>query len=262
MAFWWTRIAPDGAPCVYLVAMDPAARPVALFAALEEEARALFVRLARSAVSSPHLSIWQGVVEGTPAVLVVTGVGKVAAALAGQFACGALNPRCLISFGLAGAAGNSRPPGQLIVATGALQHDFDARPLTAARGTIPSLGKALFPADQTLSEQLRRAAEEVVEDRGVVSAGLVLTGDQIITSREVRDGRLRDFPEGLCFDMETAAIAQVAHQNGIPWGALRMTSDAADETFSLEQVIGFGINSAADLFDRIIGAFLKNLAPS
>jgi nucleoside phosphorylase len=57
--------------------------------------------------------------------------------------------------------------------------------------------------------------------------------------------------------METAAIAQVALQNGIPWAALRMTSDAADESFNLDEVIGFGIKTAADLFDRVFGALLK-----
>ena len=69
---------------------------------------------------------------------------------------------------------------------------------------------------------------------------------------------LRDFPEGACFDMETAAIAQVAFQNSIPWTALRMTSDAADETFNLDEVIGFGIGTAAELFDQIVRAFLKH----
>jgi len=57
--------------------------------------------------------------------------------------------------------------------------------------------------------------------------------------------------------METAAIAQVAHQNGISWGALRMTSDAADENFKLDEVLSFGVNTAADLFDQILTAFLK-----
>jgi nucleoside phosphorylase len=56
--------------------------------------------------------------------------------------------------------------------------------------------------------------------------------------------------------METAAIAQVAHQNQVPWGALRITSDSADENFNLHEVLGFGADSAADLFDRVIGRFL------
>jgi adenosylhomocysteine nucleosidase len=174
----------------------------------------------------------------------------VAAALAAQFACDVFQPRAAIVFGLAGATASGVPPGQLIVASGALQHDVDARPLTNARGTIPSLGIAVLPADPMWSEKLGQATENQ-------RIGLILTGDQIVTSREVRDRLMRDFPEGACFDMETAAIAQVALQNGIPWAALRMTSDAADESFNLDEVIGFGINTAADLFDQVIAALLK-----
>jgi nucleoside phosphorylase len=59
--------------------------------------------------------------------------------------------------------------------------------------------------------------------------------------------------------METGAIAQVARQNGVPWAALRMTSDAADESFDIEEVVGFGINTASDLFDRAVRALLKAL---
>ena len=183
-----------------------------------------------------------------------------AAALAAQFVCDVFHPRCAIAFGLAGATASDVPPGQLIVASGALQHDMDARPLTDAKGTIPSLGIAVLPSDPTWSEKLRKATKSVVENPQIVRLGLVLTGDQIITSREVRDGLARDFPEGACFDMETAAIAQVALQHGIPWAALRMTSDAADETFNLEEVIGFGITTAADLFDQIVRAFLKDVS--
>jgi hypothetical protein len=39
-----------------------------------------------------------------------------------------------------------------------------------------------------------------------------------------------------------------------------MTSDAADETFNIEEVIGFGINTAADLFDQIVRALLKDVS--
>ena len=239
--------------------MEPVNRPVALFAALDAEARALVRHLTPSTRPSPELSVWAGVIESTPVVLVVTGVGKVAAALSAQFVCDAFHPRCAITFGLAGATSSDVKPGHLIVASGAVQHDMDARPLTDARGTIPSLGIAVLPADRALTEKLRRAADRVVENAKLVTSGLVLTGDQIVTSREIRDGVLQEFPEGACFDMETAAIAQVAIQNGIPWAALRMTSDAADESFNLDEVIGFGIDRAAGLFEQIVRALLKDL---
>jgi adenosylhomocysteine nucleosidase len=230
-------------------------------AALEEEARAVARQLVPAAISSPELAIWNGFIEGTPVILVVTGVGKVAAALATQFVCDEFHPRCAITFGLAGATDSHRQAGQLVVATGAAQHDMDARPLTHARGIVPSFAKAIFDADPALSQNLRRAVEEVVDDLRIVSTGVVLTGDQIVTSRAVRDALLRDFPEGTCFDMETAAIAHVAHQNGLPWGALRMTSDSADESFNVDHVLSFGINTAAGLFDQVIRAFLRNSPP-
>ncbi len=232
-------------------------RPVAILVALEEEARALIGQLARSTVSSPQLSVWEGAIEGTRVVPVITGVGKVSAAVAAQFTCDVFDPGCLLVVGLAGAIGNDGQRGQLIVASGALQHDVDARPFTDARGVIPSLGKTVFDADPTLSEKLRNATESVVDNPRIVLSGIVLTGDQIVTSRVVRDGLLANFPDGACLDMETAAIAQVAHQNGIPWAALRITSDAADENFNLKEVLGFGVDTAADLFDQIVRAFLK-----
>ena len=237
--------------------MDRTDRPVALVAALEEEAHVVSKRLAPAAIPAPHLSIWAGVIEAMPVVLAVSGAGKVAAALATQFVCDTYRPRGVITFGLAGATDNGGQTGRLIVASGAVQHDMDARPLTDARGVIPGLGMAILIADPTMSEYLRRATALVVENPAIVTTGLVLTGDQIVTSREVRDGRLRDFPDGLCFDMETAAIAQVAHQNGIPWASVRITSDAADESFNLDAVMGFGVNTAAALFDEILRAFQK-----
>jgi adenosylhomocysteine nucleosidase len=232
-------------------------RPVAILVALEVEARALVRQLARSTVSSPHLSVWEGLLDGRRVVLLITGIGKVAAALAAQFACDVFDPQCLVAVGLAGATYGDGQPGQLIVASGALQHDMDARPLTKGKGTIPSLGIAVIPADSTWSDRLRLATARVVTKPDMVRSGVVLTGDQIVSSRDVRDRLVRDFPEGVCLDMETAAMAQVARQNGIPWAALRMISDAADENFNLGEVLGFGINTAADLFERIVRAFVR-----
>jgi nucleoside phosphorylase len=51
-------------------------------------------------------------------------------------------------------------------------------------------------------------------------------------------------------------VAQVAHLNEVPWGAVRITSDAADESFDVNEVLGFGLVTASDLFARIVRAFL------
>jgi adenosylhomocysteine nucleosidase len=221
---------------------------VAVLAALEQEARALVRDLPRSATIGPGVSAW----EGDGFVVVVTGIGKVAAALATQFTRDVFKPRCVVSIGLAGALGVEPARGQVIIASGALQHDYDARPMSAERATMPTLGLSTFSAEATLAEKLLLAAKRTVDNPRIVRSGLVLTGDQIVASRAVRDALVRNFPEGVCVDMETAAIAQVAHQNGLPWGAVRVTSDSADETFDMEDVINFGVKTAGELFARII----------
>lgn len=190
-------------------------------------------------------------------MVAITGVGKVAAALATQFVIDTFEPRCAVAIGLGGATDSHTEVGQLIVASGALQYDVDARPLVNVRGLIPGLGTTVLSPDPALTEKLRRAAEIAVEKPQIVRSGVILTGDQIITSREVRDRLLSDFPNGVCFDMETAAIAQVAHQNHLPWAAIRITSDAADESFDLAEVFSFGTRTAAQIFDRIVRVALQ-----
>jgi adenosylhomocysteine nucleosidase len=189
-------------------------------------------------------------------VLVLTGVGKVAAARATQLVCDRFAPSAILNIGLAGGIESGGRRGGVIIASGAVQHDYDARPIAPARGVMPDLQVSVFPADPGIAACLVRAAERTVEAPGLVRSGLILTGDQIITSREVRDRTLAEFPAGACFDMETGAVAQVAHLNGIPWGAVRITSDAADESFDVKEVLGFGLETASDMLARIVRAFL------
>ena len=226
--------------------------PVALLAALEQEANALVRRMPRSESVGPRVPVW----EGGGLVVIVAGVGKVAAAMAAQYACDVFKPRCLIAIGLAGGVEDTVRPGQVIVATGAVQHDMDGRPLTDAVGVIPGLGLSIIEADAALAQKLLIAARFESKD---ARPGLVLTGDRIVTSRSVREALLGDFPDGACIDMETAAVAQVAHLNRVPWSGLRVVSDSADETFDLRGVIGFGVSTAANLFERIIQSVVDEL---
>ncbi len=230
----------------------PELRPVAVIAALQEEAHALVRRMPRSESVGPRLSVW----DSGGLVVIVAGVGKVAAAMAAQYACDVFKPRCVIAIGLAGGVEDDARPGQVIVATGAVQHDMDGRPLTAAKGVIPGLGLAIIAADAAVAEKLLIAARFESKD---ARPGLVLTGDRIVSSRSVRGGLVKDFPDAACIDMETAAVAQVAHLNGLPWSALRVMSDSADETFDLRRVVGFGIGTAANLFESIIQSVVDEL---
>ncbi len=191
--------------------------------------------------------------------MAVGGIGKVAAAMTAQYLCDAYHPGGLVAFGLAGAATSAAGRGQVIIASGAVQHDMDARPFLPTKGVVPGFESAIFEADPKLSRVLTEAGREAIEHPDAVHTGLVLTGDQIVTSAQMRDRLANEFPDVACIDMETAAVAQVAHQNALPWGAVRITSDAADESFDLEAVFGFGMHTASDLFERIIRGALTRL---
>ena len=223
-----------------------------MVAALEEEAHELVRRMPRSENVGPRLAIW----EGDGLVVMVAGVGKVAAAMATQYACDVFKPRSAIAIGLAGSLEEGVRPGQVIVATGAVQHDMDGRPLTPSKGVIPGFDLSTLSADPAASEKLLIAAR--LESRDA-HAGVVLTGDQIVTSRATRDALMREFPDGVCIDMETAALAQVAQQNRVPWTALRVISDSADESFDLRKVMGLGVSTAAKLFESIIQTVADDL---
>lgn len=181
-------------------------------------------------------------------VVAVGGVGKVSAAMATQFVHDAFKPRCIVAVGLAGALKADASRGHVIVASAAVQHDVEAR-----------FRESAINADAAVAEKLTVAAKRAVENPRIVRPGLVLTGDQIVTSKAARDAIAKDFPDGACIDMETAAIAQVAQQNGLPWGAVRITSDSTQESFDLEAVIDFGVSSSGELFARIITDVLTDL---
>src|SRR2546423_13779792 len=92
------------------------ARPVAVIAALDQEAQALVRRMPRSESVGPHVSIW----EAGALVVIVAGVGKVAAAIAAQYACDVFKPRCIISIGLAGGLESRARRGRVGGCTGAV----------------------------------------------------------------------------------------------------------------------------------------------
>src|SRR5260370_3407118 len=116
------------------MAPDRTDRPVAILLGLDEEARGLIHHLARSTISSPHLPVWEGVVESKSVVLVVTGVGKVSAAMAAQFICDVFAPPCFLSGGLPGATDSDWQRGQLGVSSVALQPAVDAPPVPPPNG--------------------------------------------------------------------------------------------------------------------------------
>ncbi len=174
----------------------------------------------------------EGILEGQDVVVVRSGVGKVNAAVCTQILIDVFDVKAVINTGIAGSLKAEINIGDIVISTDAVQHDMDVRIFGYPLGEIPQMGVLSFPADEHLAE----VAEEVckkVNPEIQVFRGRVVSGDQFISSKEVKNHLIEEF-NGSCAEMEGAAIAQGAYLNKIPYVVLRAISDKADDSATMD----------------------------
>ena len=121
---------------------------------------------------------------------------------------------------------------------------MNASPLFAQH-EVPLYGKARFETDAALSDTLATAARKVLADPQAalgaaavaefglqaprVHEGLILSGDRFVATSAESEALRQRLPDGLAVEMEGAAVAQVCHDYGLPFVAMRTISDRADD---------------------------------
>ena len=186
----------------------------------------------------------QGTIHGQPVVLVLSGIGKVAAATTAVLLVHEFNARKLVFTGVAGGLRRGVKVGDVVVARQLLQHDMDASPLFP-RFEIPLTGRTRFDADGDLADALVSAsqrcldgADELVGSRhlldfgltaALVHQGLIVSGDRFVASEAHSDELRAVLPDALAVEMEGAAVAQVCADFERPFAVLRTISDRADD---------------------------------
>ncbi|MEM7754667.1 MAG: 5'-methylthioadenosine/adenosylhomocysteine nucleosidase [Planctomycetota bacterium] len=199
--------------------------------AMPEEAQALLeaVMVEGECVEHGRRQFHVGTLFGQPAVLVVSRVGKVAAAATTTELIVRFGVDRLLFTGVAGALTHELNRGDVVIASELIQHDIDASPMWPAR-VVPLLDVGVFKTDVDLSSRVVIAAERFAAgSTRTVARGPILSGDQFIkTAAEVSALRAA-VPGALCVEMEGAAAAQVAHEYGVKLAVARVISDHADE---------------------------------
>lgn len=157
------------------------------------------------------------VYAGKDVFLSCNGIGKVAAATAATLLHARHGVELLLVIGTAGKIGDA--PGELFNIVEAVQADFGAQRPTGlvhyTPGTAP-LGPASVSAFRALSlpplglPEIRIATSDLFIECGTHAA------------------RVRDALGAVLVDMETAAVAHAAHLLGVPWAAIKATTDSAD----------------------------------
>ena len=173
----------------------------------------------------------EGTLEEKDVVMVISGIGKVNAAVCAQILADDYHVTHLINVGVAGGVKENIQPMDVVVATALLQHDMDVTAFGLKRGEIPRFESSLFKTDDKLT---RLALEGSRKNEGYTThEGIIVSGDQFISSKEKIEDLLETFDAAAC-EMEGAAIAQAADLNHIPFSVIRAISDNANTGASMD----------------------------
>lgn len=211
----------------------------------EEIAHVLGDLRAQDTRTSGMRAYHRGELHGHDCVVTLSRVGKVAAAATAMHLILEFGVSEIIFTGVAGALSPGLHIGDVVIAGELLQHDLDARPLFP-RFEAPLLGVSRFAIEPARIARAARAANTFLRtglsqavgavDRTKfrledpkVAQGLVVSGDQFITSSRSKTALLDMLPHALCVEMEGAAVAQVCHEHDVPMTVIRTISDAADD---------------------------------
>jgi adenosylhomocysteine nucleosidase len=187
---------------------------------------------------------WLGHLHGNDVVVVLSRIGKVAAATTATIVIERFAPDRILFTGVAGGLAHGVKVGDIVVARSFLHHDLDASPIFP-KYELPYYGLSRLSTDPAIADALFSAASRVVSDPvqmlgaaacaqfhlavPAVHQGLVISGDRFVSSTAESLSLQAALPDALAVEMEGAAVAQVCFDYGVPFGAVRTISDRADD---------------------------------
>ena len=152
-------------------------------------------------------------------VLHQCGIGKVNAAIGASEMIRRYNPDLLVSTGCAGGGRTDMEVMDIVASTELAYHDVYCG---------EAMGKTVYGQVQGMPARYSSPSDLVEKAKSVsprVHAGLIVTGDWFVDSKEKMREIVSYFPEAAAVDMESAAIAQTCHIYGIPFISFRVISD-------------------------------------
>lgn len=185
-----------------------------------------------SVKTAASMEFCEGTLHSVPVVIVKCGIGKVNAGICVQILHDLFSVTHIINTGVAGSLRVEINIGDIVVSTDALQHDIDVSALGYQIGQIPQIPVFSFRADSKLAETALKLCRQVNPDIRVFS-GRVVSGDQFISSKQVKERLIANF-DASCTEMEGAAVAQASYLNGLPFVIIRAISDKADDSAEMD----------------------------
>ncbi|MRR32935.1 hypothetical protein EG834_21965, partial [bacterium] len=212
---------------------------VGLVAAMPQESKALLKQVASW---KPHkigrFRAYRFEISQWDCWLIESGMGVVHAGDATRVLLKEVEPRLLVSFGIAGA----------------VEAELQIGDVVAAEGTCILQGNKLTSVQPLalVSQQARKAVSAALKKEG----GKLCLGTTITTRGSQLTGMRPGIPVHPVLEMETAGILQSAQEYGVPLVVLRAISDgpAAPIPFDIESMMDGDYNLR---IGRILGAILR-----
>lgn len=195
---------------------------------------------------------------GTEVLLVRTGIGLVNASSAATAAIlAAPDARVLVSAGSAGGLGAEVRVGDVVLGEEYINVDADARAFGYVLGQVPRMPASYAVHGPVLDVAAASTAAEHLAGRqeARLLSGLLVSSYSFV-SPERAALILADFPAALATDMESSAIAQVAHVFGRPFVSVRGVSDLCGPTG--DEFLTH-VDDAADRSAEVVLALLPGL---
>ena len=158
-------------------------------------------------------------------ITVVSGIGKVNAAITTQILLNKFEVDAVLNVGVAGSLTQDLTFGDVVIATDLVEHDFDTTSFGDRLGQIARLDTFSFLADANLINLLSKNLE-LPENK--IMLGRVVSGDQFIDNSEKAKFLHTEF-NALACEMEGAAIAHTCYLNKVPFAVIRALSDMAGQ---------------------------------
>src|SRR6059058_1363549 len=200
----------------------------AIVSAMHEELSAVLALMPdEHKVAVAGREFFDGHLHGHDVVVVLSRIGKVAAATTAAVLVERFKVDRIVFTGVAGGLAPGVNRGDVVVADAFMQHDLDASPIFP-KYEVPLYGVDRFKTDGALTAELDAAVRRALPGRHV-HRGLIVSGDRFVATTDESRALIAVLPDALAVEMEGAAIAQVCHDFGVPFAAVRTISDRADD---------------------------------
>jgi len=198
---------------------------IGIIGAMEPEVAILKAKLTNGETSShAGYTFYQGQIDGNNVVIVQSGIGKVAAALATAILIDKFQPDYVVNTGSAGGFDSALKVGDIVVSSEVRYHDVDVTAFGYEIGQLPANPAAYIP-HETLVTAAKSGIDKLENIQAMI--GLITTGDTFMTKDDDIAKARQNFPTMAAVEMEGAAIAQTCHQFNVPFVIIRSLSDIA-----------------------------------